>query len=107
MDSAELNTLHTDPKHWHLLFFYFAPADPRIVVKKRFGIGWTLNFARPLAIPFFVGLLVTFYASLDWLSRFNLSESAQWYALFAIIFLLISACAWLANPRRYDKGAPF
>jgi uncharacterized membrane protein len=25
------------------------PADPRLVVPKRWGIGWTFNFARPVA----------------------------------------------------------
>lgn len=99
MKAADLDTLHADPKHWHLLFFYFSSADPRIVVKKRIGIGWTLNFARPMAVPFLVGLLAAFYAGIDLLSRFNLSESAQWFALFGIIVLLVSICSWLANRR--------
>jgi uncharacterized membrane protein len=29
--------------------FYVNAADPRLVVPKRFGYGWTFNFARPLA----------------------------------------------------------
>lgn len=28
---------------------YYAPGDPRLLVPKRFGIGWTFNFARPMA----------------------------------------------------------
>ena len=28
---------------------YVNPADPRLVVPKRSGLGWTFNFARPLA----------------------------------------------------------
>jgi uncharacterized membrane protein len=34
---------------WHAGIFYYNPADPAVVVPKRFGLGWTLNFGRPLA----------------------------------------------------------
>ena len=33
---------------WHGLV-YVNPADPRLVVPKRHGIGWTFNFAKPIA----------------------------------------------------------
>ena len=33
---------------WHGLL-YVNPADPRLVVPKRLGIGWTFNFAKPIA----------------------------------------------------------
>ena len=33
---------------WHGLV-YVNPADPRLVVPKRLGIGWTFNFAKPIA----------------------------------------------------------
>lgn len=51
--------------HWKLGVFYVNPDDPAIFVKKRFGIGYTVNFAHPkswivlgalLAVP--VGLSV-------------------------------------------------
>ncbi len=29
--------------------FYVNPSDPRLVVPKRWGVGWTFNFARPAA----------------------------------------------------------
>lgn len=58
MNTEDLDALHRNPDNWHLVFFYFAPGDPRIVVRKRLGImGWTLNFARPMAIPFLVALI--------------------------------------------------
>jgi uncharacterized membrane protein len=31
---------------WKLGFFYYNPSDPALVVEKRFGIGWTLNFGN-------------------------------------------------------------
>jgi Predicted membrane protein len=38
-----------DDKYWILGQFYYNPDDPALFLEKRFGIGWTMNFARPLA----------------------------------------------------------
>ncbi|WP_029421776.1 DUF1648 domain-containing protein [Alicyclobacillus macrosporangiidus] len=38
-----------DDRHWIGGALYYNPADPAWMVPKRFGIGWTLNFARPAA----------------------------------------------------------
>lgn len=37
-----------DDRYWKLGQFYFNPDDPAIWVEKRFGVGWTVNFAHPL-----------------------------------------------------------
>jgi len=34
---------------WHGGIFYYNPNDPALLVEKRIGVGWTFNFARPLA----------------------------------------------------------
>jgi uncharacterized membrane protein len=39
----------TDPRHWKLVVFYCNPEESRLMVPKRTGIGFTLNFARPAA----------------------------------------------------------
>lgn len=36
-------------KHWKLGVLYFNPNDPAIFLEKRFGVGWTINLARPVA----------------------------------------------------------
>jgi uncharacterized membrane protein len=36
-----------DDRYWKWGMFYYHPDDPAIFVEKRFGIGWTNNFARP------------------------------------------------------------
>jgi uncharacterized membrane protein len=36
-------------RHWRGGMFYCNPDDPSVLVEYRFGVGWTLNFARPLA----------------------------------------------------------
>ena len=37
------------PQSWRGGLFYVNPEDPRLVVPKRWGIGWTFNYARPAA----------------------------------------------------------
>ena len=39
----------TDPAHWKLLIFYYNPDEPKLFVRKRNGIAFTLNFAKPAA----------------------------------------------------------
>lgn len=47
-----------DDKHWKLGIFYFNRNDPALFMEKRFGIGWTINYARPLAWILFLGILL-------------------------------------------------
>lgn len=42
---------------------YYNPADAAVLVSKRLGVGWTLNFARPLAW-IYLGGLVAFIAAI-------------------------------------------
>lgn len=37
-----------DDRLYRLGLFYFNPDDPAVFVPKRFGVGWTLNVARPV-----------------------------------------------------------
>lgn len=51
-----------DPGNWKLGFLYFCRADSRVVVPRRIrNAGWTLNFARPMALPVFAYLLAVLY----------------------------------------------
>ena len=47
-----------DPAVWRLNHLYFNPGDPALFVPTRTGVGWTLNFGRPLAI-FLLGVTLT------------------------------------------------
>ena len=42
---------------WHGLL-YVNPADPRLLVPKRSGLGWTFNFAKPIAWVVLAALLL-------------------------------------------------
>jgi uncharacterized membrane protein len=45
-DESEIN--HDEDHYWKLGQIYYNPNDPTLFVEKRFGIGWTINFGRPL-----------------------------------------------------------
>lgn len=47
-----------DDRYWKLGQIYFNRHDPSLFVEKRFGIGWTINFARPLAISIFLIIII-------------------------------------------------
>ncbi|ANS76933.1 hypothetical protein AWM70_22055 [Paenibacillus yonginensis] len=48
-----------DDRHWKLGgSTYYNPNDPSLFIEKRVGIGWTVNFARPLAWLFFLAPFV-------------------------------------------------
>ena len=87
MKLEDLNAQHANPDHWHLVFFYFAPEDPRIVVKKRIGgLGWTLNFARPMAIPFFCALIAAVYGFMKVADSVVTSSQGYWLSVFLLLF---------------------
>lgn len=46
-----------DDRHWKLGVLYFNRKDPALFLEKRFGVGWTINFARPLAWIIFLLIL--------------------------------------------------
>jgi hypothetical protein len=47
----------SNPDLWRFTHLYFNPADPALFVPTRRGVGWTLNFGRPLAIVLIAAIL--------------------------------------------------
>jgi uncharacterized membrane protein len=54
--SAESSNRDTDL--WVAGIFYVNPENPRLLVPRPLGGGWTFNFARPIAWVLTAGLLV-------------------------------------------------
>ncbi len=54
--------LADEDKYWKLGIIYFNPEDPSLFLPKRFGIGWTVNFARPGVWAIMVGGLAIIVA---------------------------------------------
>jgi uncharacterized membrane protein len=44
-----------DDKHWRGGLFYINREDHALVVPRRFGLGWTLNFGNPRAAMLLAG----------------------------------------------------
>ncbi|MBV8588033.1 MAG: hypothetical protein JO308_17225 [Verrucomicrobia bacterium] len=55
-------------RYWKLGVFYFNRDDSTVIVEKRFGVGYSLNFARPMA--WFVIFLLLFSALIPFLAHF-------------------------------------
>lgn len=59
------NVMEADEdNHWIFGQIYFNREDPTIFVEKRFGIGWTVNFARPITWIIFLILLTPLFIPL-------------------------------------------
>jgi hypothetical protein len=100
MSRSAFDRHYYDANNWKLGFIYFCKADQRIVVPKHLrGLGWTLNFARPLALPF-LGLLLAFAFGAVELVR-SLDGSADWpFAVKLLLVLgLMALCYRLSIPR--------
>ncbi len=47
----------TEGQYWRAGIFYYNPSDSALMVPKRSGLGYTLNFGRPVAWIVFAGVL--------------------------------------------------
>lgn len=59
--------LADNDEHWKVGIFYFNKQDPSLFLLERFGVGWTINWARPAAwaiILGFIGITVAFIAAI-------------------------------------------
>lgn len=55
---AETAIDRMDDRYWKLGGIYVNPQDPSLLVERRFGVGWTLNFGNRWAVIALCGLLV-------------------------------------------------
>jgi len=59
--------MNTNPEKYKWGIFYFNPDDTRVIVPKQIQwLGWTLNFARPIAWL----IIIAFIALIIYTSRF-------------------------------------
>jgi hypothetical protein len=89
---------------WYLSIFYFNPEDPRIIVLRKSRLGWTLNLARPMAIPLLLIIIALVLAPFKALDHFGIeSGGAHILAFVAVLVGLVTFCSWMSNPYRFEK----
>ncbi|MBK9728835.1 MAG: hypothetical protein IPO86_12035 [Saprospiraceae bacterium] len=70
-----LESWHSDPKNWKWSYFYYNKSDSRILLPKRINqLGWTFNFANPIAYTFIIICIlliiaIIIYSSLNTLPK--------------------------------------
>ncbi|MEI9959985.1 MAG: DUF5808 domain-containing protein [Limisphaerales bacterium] len=99
-----LKQLWSNSANWQLGCIYYCHADPRVIVPKKWGIGWTMNFARASAVPVLVLVTVFIGAPLAVLARFGYVGTWAWWATIASAVVIVSIVCWyLASPNRFKK----
>lgn len=58
-DHSNVRPVHDDDK-WLLGMIYFNRKVPNLMVEKRFGVGWGLNFGHPVSWLILLGIIVLF-----------------------------------------------
>ncbi|HEV7928430.1 MAG TPA: DUF5808 domain-containing protein [Verrucomicrobiae bacterium] len=98
MTRKEIEDCWQDPSNYKWGAIYYCKADPRPIVPKRYKwMGWTVNFARPSAIPW-VGLALAILAIPAWIVIAKGAATSivlvTEVAAIAVVFLL---SAWLSS----------
>jgi Family of unknown function (DUF5808) len=103
MKSSEIEFLWCNRQNWKLGVFYFCPTDPRVIVPKSVrGLGWTLNFARPLAFPALLGMLLFIGGPSYLLGLLNVDlHGYDWLLLAILAVALCVFCSRAASTRRF------
>ncbi len=106
MSHHSLDRFHSDPANWKLWFFYYCRADQRIIVPKRIrGLGWTLNFARPLAVPFLGFIIALALGILELARSFGAGGDARFAIKMLLVLGIIALCYRLSKPKTKDSHA--
>lgn len=58
LDEASGAARTQEDEAWRGGVFYYNKADPALMAEKRYGVGWTINFAHPLGILVFAAMLL-------------------------------------------------
>jgi hypothetical protein len=102
MTRDELDALWSEPTHWTAAGFYRCPADPRVVVLKRHGGGWTVNAAHRRAWLVLAAVVAVALAPLA--VKLALGPRAPGWLFAATLLIPIAAAvastAWVSHRDR-------
>jgi len=105
MTHADLARFHSDPANWKLGIFYFCRSDPRILVPKRIlGLGWTLNLARPMAVPFFVFVIALIPCAAALAGALGAGSETRFVIKLLVVAGIIAVCHRLTHRSAKTSG---
>jgi hypothetical protein len=97
MTREEIENYWKDPHNWKWRGYY-CKADPRVIVPRRFKwMGWTVNFARPSAIPITLLLIAIVAVPLFIVTAKGAGSSIKLITGAASITVLCLVCAYLSS----------
>jgi hypothetical protein len=98
MTREELDACWRDPKNYKWGLIYYCKADPRAIVPKRVKwMGWTVNFARPSAIPIMLLLVAILLVPIFIVTASGAGRGVVLVTGAAAITVLCLACAYLSS----------
>jgi uncharacterized membrane protein len=87
-----------DPRNHKWGLIYYCKADPRAIVPRRYKwMGWTVNFARPSAIPWLALLLAIVAVPVRIVTAKGAANSIVLVTGGAAIAVMCLLCAWLSS----------
>lgn len=101
---TDLSRFTDDPSNWYFWLIYFCREDPRIAVAERIaGLGWTLNFAHPWAVPFLAALLLGVWAVYALMEATGTYRRYGTWSMLALLVVIVLLFQKLSNPNRPSK----
>lgn len=86
------------PSSWKFRIIYFSKEDPRIIVPKRTGFGYTVNFAKPLAVPAMLAMILPVFAAKALFAK-TLSPATWAGCILLYLIVLVFICRYLASEK--------
>jgi hypothetical protein len=97
MSKSAIDRHYYDSNNWKLGFIYFCRADQRIFVPKL--LGWTLNFARPFALPFLGFYIAVAFGTVELVCSFDGGGDLRFAVKLLLALGLIALCYRLTMSR--------
>lgn len=98
MTREQIEQLWADPEN-HRWGIYYCKADPRVIVPKRLKwMGWTVNFARPSAVPVLLGFVALAVAPVWIVAAHGASLGTMLVTLAAVLAVDLPALRLFVGP---------
>ena len=98
MTRDEIEARWRDRSNYKWFGIYYCKADPRAIVPRRFKwMGWTVNFARPRAIPVTSLLVAIVVVPVLIVRALGAGTAVEWITGAASVVVLCLICAHLSS----------